>query len=186
MENLDDMKTLWQELDHRIAFLEEENKRMARSVKENNYKSAQDKLISKYRKFIILEIIMIIWVLMFVMFNPLISDKYRIVLAVYWCIFFLIEVTIDSYLLLKTKEINIYENNIRQTARQAASNWKIHKITLAIGLPLAFGAVILFALALDANQYMMMGIMTGGIIGLIIGIKQLIKFRQYYRQLQSE
>lgn len=186
MENLDDMKALWQQLDHRIAFLEEENKRMARTVRENNYKSAQEKLRGKYLKFIILEIIMIIWVIMFVMFNPMILDKYRIALMVYWCVFFLGEVTVDTYLLLKTKEINIYENNIRETARQAAYNWKVHKISIMIGFPLAFGAVILFALALNANQFMMAGIVTGGIVGLIIGIKQLIRFRNYYRELQLE
>lgn len=185
MDNIEDMKTLWKELDNRISFLEEENRKLARSVKENKLSSARENLIRKYRMFIILECIMIIWVILFVSHNPMVIEKYKLATTIYWSVFFLIEMGLDLFLLIKTKAINIYDSPVTEIVKRAATNWKTHKIGIAIGIPLAIGAVILFALALDANEFAVLGIITGAIVGVIIGIKQLLKFREYYRQFES-
>ena len=122
---------------------------------------------------------------LFFLFNPEVNERFRIPALIYWDVLFVIEVWFDLYLMLKIKTINIYESSISEVARIAAKNWKIHKIGIIVLLPLAFGAIFLFALALDANEYVILGMIFGGVIGMIIGIGQLMKFRNYYKLLQS-
>lgn len=185
MENLEDMKTMWLELNNRLSFLEEENRKMARQVMNEKYKTARDRLINKYRGFIIIEFILMIYISWFFYFNPLVVEKYRLLAIIYWGVFFLGEVAIDFYLMVKIKGIDIYNSSVSTIAKTAAKNWKIHKIAMCIGLPLAIGAIIIFGLALDANEFTIFGMIVGGLVGLIIGIRQLIKFLNYYKLLQS-
>lgn len=185
MEDINDIKLMWRELDSRISFLEQENKRLVKTVVNTKYRSTREKLIQKYSGFIIVEAIMIIFMSLFFLFNPEVNEKYRIPSLIYWDCFFLLEVAFDLYLMLQIKSINIYEWPINEVTKKAAQNWKLHKIGILIGLPLAFGAIVLFALALNANLFVIAGMIVGGVIGLTIGIIQLLKFKDYYRLLQS-
>lgn len=184
MNELEDMKTLWSDLNRRVAVLEEENNRLAMKVAKNDYKSAKEKLISKYKKFIFLEGIMILWVWLFIGFNEEVVEKYRGITLIYWTLFFILEIGIDYYLMEKIKEIDIYTSSIRKISEQAARNWRIHKIAIIFGIPLAFGAIILFGLAMNANTFMIYGMIVGGLVGLLIGFLQLRRFMTYYRQLK--
>lgn len=186
MDNLEDMKVMWQQLSARMSSLEEENRRLAKFVRSSDYRSAQEKLVRKYMKFIIVESVMMLWTCLFFVFNPEIVEKYRVLTAIYWGGFFLLEIIFDTYLMMRVKEINVYDSNIDEITHQAAKTWKLHKIFIMIGLPIAIGAAFLFALALDANEFTIAGMVVGGTIGLIIGIRQLMKFLQYYRVLQGK
>lgn len=185
MDELDNMKAIWLELNERITALEAENRRLARKVVNEKYKSAREKLIRKYNGFIIVEIIMIFYMFAFIWFNPMVVEKYRIITAVYWSVFFLFEVAIDSYLKQGVKNIDIYTSSVSEISAMAAKNWKIHKLAIIIGLPIALGACVLFALALDANEFVIYGMILGGLVGLAIGLFQLKKFMQYYHLLQN-
>ena len=176
---------MWQSLDKRLTSLEEENNRLMKSVMKANYKSTQEKLVAKYIGFIFIEVVMILFMSLFFIFNPFINEKFRWAALIYWMVFFMIELALDLYLMLEIKSINIYEDPITLVARKAAQNWKIHKIGIIVGLPLAIGAVIMLSLAIDANEFVILGMIVGGLIGLIIGITQLLKFKNYYRLLQS-
>lgn len=186
MEQLEDMQALWNELNNRVSMLEAENQRLSRQIRHNDFKSAQDKLEKKYKGFIIVEIIMTVYICLFVSYNPLIVEKYRIPTFIYWLSFFAIEIIFDIYLLYRLKKINVYESTVKEISRLAAENWKLHKLGVIIGLPIAIGAVILFGLLLGANTFTVMGIIVGAIVGIIIGLRQLFKFADYYRLLQPD
>lgn len=185
MEELQEIKNMWAEINNRLIHLEEENRRLARKAINEKYKNAQERLISKYRTFIIIEVIMIIYVYLFIFYNPMVGEKYKLLTTIYWIIFFIGETAFDSYLMYRVQEIDIYGSSVREITRKAALNWKIHKIGIAIGFPLAIGAVVLFALAMDANEFVYMGMTVGFIVGLVIGLRQLYKFMKYYKLLQS-
>lgn len=185
MENLEDMKSMWSALNDRISFLEEENRKLARRAMTNKYKTAREKLISKYKKFIFIETVMILYVWVFIGFNPETVDKYRLPTLIYWSLFFLAEIGIDYYLMERVREIDIYTSPVKEITQMAASNWRIHKLAIFIGLPIAFGAIILFGLAMDANEFVIYGMVAGAIVGLIIGFSQLRRFMSYYRQLKT-
>lgn len=186
MEDINDIKLMWQDLNSRLSYLEDENKRLMRKVMQTDYHSTKDKLIRKYAAFIGVESIMIVFVTLFFIFNPEVNDKFRWAAMIYWDAFFLIEVLFDGYLMLQLRNIDVYTSSIKEIAQRSASNWKLHKIGILVGLPLAFGAIFLFALALNANEFTILGMIVGGTIGLIIGINQLLKFKGYYKFLQTE
>lgn len=185
MDELENLKTMWQALSDRVAVLETENRNLARKVTNDKFRSARERLIRKYNAFIIVELIMIVYIFTFIWANPMMDEKYRLITAIYWLAFFLFEIAIDCYLKQGVKKIDIYNSSVREIATQAAKNWKIHKIAISISLPFAIGACILFALAINANEFIILGMITGGLAGLLIGIVQLKKFFQYYRLLQS-
>ena len=185
-EDLKDMKEMWIELNQRVANLEEENRRLMRHVTGNKYKTAQEKLVRKYTTFIIIAFIMIVYVFFIVMFNPFGVEKYKIPVLIYWTLFFLGEAGIDFYLRTKVLEIDIYNSSVRESTRQAAHNWKIHKLAVAFGLPVAIGAVVLFALFMNADTFVIIGMIVGAVVGLSIGVMQLRKFWDYYRLLQTK
>ena len=186
MEDLQDMKAMWQELNERVSQLEAENRRLAKKVVDKGFKSARERLMRKYKMFICVECIFMFWMSLFLLFNPLIVEKYRIITMIYWTIFFLGEAAVDFYLLCRVKKIDVFHSTVNKISREAAQAWKIHKIAVFIGLPLAIGAIILYAFALDANKFTIYGMIVGGMVGLIIGGNQLLKFMKYYRQLQSD
>lgn len=185
MEDLGKLKAMWMELNQRVTALEAENRILARKVMNEKYVSAKDKLIKKYNAFIILEIITGIYMCGFILFNPLTVERYRIVTAVYWFLFFLCEVCIDWYLREGVINIDVYHSTVREISIRAARNWKIHKFAIIIGFPLALGACVLFALSLNANLFTIYGMLLGGLVGAGIGISQLKAFMNYYRLLQS-
>ena len=184
MEDLNDMKIIWQNLNDRLVHLENENKMLMHKVMMSDYQTAQEKLKNKYIKFIIIESVMILFITWFLLSNPQVNGKYRIVTLIYWCVFFLAEIILDLYLLKKLKDIDIYSFSLKEVAIRAASNWKLHKIGILFGFPFAIGAVFLFALAVNANEFTIYGMLFGAFIGLIIGFSQLSKLRKYYKFLQ--
>ena len=184
MDNLEDMKLMWQELNNRVSHLEEENKVLMQRVMRSDYKTAQEKLVAKYWMFIIWATFMIILMTCFLLLNPFVNETYRIATVIYWDVFFMIEIILDGYLLARIKKLDIYNTPVKEVAKTAAHNWKMHKIGLVVGLPLAFGAIILYALALNANKFTIFGMCVGGCIGALIGTRQLIKFKNYYKFLQ--
>ena len=186
MEDINDMKKMWSELNNRLNRLEEENLKLAQEIMLNKLKSSQEKLVSRYKTFIILGLIMAILFPLMILKNPLIENKYRLITTIYWFIFFVSEILLDYYLMFRIKEINVNNSTIKQISHQALQTWKIHKTGILIGLPVAFGALYLFALCFNANQYTIMGMLLGIIIGGLIGFRELRRFHAYYKILYSE
>lgn len=186
MNDLEDMKALWLDLNKRVSSLEEENRRLVRQVVNNKYKTAQERLIRKYSVFIIIEIIMILYIILVVEFNPMVVEKYKTVTLLSWSLFLAGAAGLDLYLRESMKRMDVYNLNVSEITRLAARNWKLHKMGIIIGLPIAFGAIILFGLLMDANKFTIYGMIVGGIIGFIIGLSQLRKFSESYHLLQTK
>ena len=186
MDDLNDIKNMWAEINNRLAALEEENRRLLHHVKSENYRSIKQRLISRYRFFIVMSLLCALVFALFIVFNPMIVETYRWITAIYWLVFFILCASVDFYLLQNVGRMDIYNSSVSETARIAAKNWKIHKLWIIVGLPFAIGAVILWALALNADYFVILGMIAGGIVGFIIGLYQLKKFMRDYKQLQSE
>lgn len=185
MEELQDMKAMWSELNNRVTILEEENRRLARKVIRKNYQSYTSSLERRYKRFIFLGLIMALFVPLMIFENPECVDKYKPVTMIYWGVFFLLEASVDFYLMMRVKDIDVNNYSVSQVAKSAARIWKIHKLAIICGIPGAIGAIILFALVMNANEFVIYGMFCGFIIGLVIGIRQLLKFRNDYKLLQG-
>ena len=184
IQDFKDMKAMWIELNNRLSSLEATNKKLAQEVRNNRYKTSVENLINRYRRFLILELLMGIFFPLMLINNPLVVEKFRYITAVYWTCFFIIELVIDYILMTRLQNIDIYNSTVSHIARITAQNWKFHKLAIIFGLPLAIGAIILFALAMDANIFIIYGMIVGFIVGAVIGIRQLLNFKRDYKNLQ--
>ena len=185
MNNIDDMMVMWKEMDSKLSSLMEENRRLVDEIKKNKLRSSQEKLIRKYRAFITLEAVCIPLIFLVLVINPLVVNQYRWAALIYFVCFFLLEIAVDGYLLYKLNEIDIYNDSIVEISRVARTNWRIHKIAILIGIPIAIGAVGLFCLALGGNTSMLFGVFVGGIIGLGIGLNEFFKFQKKYKAMSQ-
>ena len=186
MENIEDIKSMWINLNNRLNKIESDNIRLATEIKKNKYKSFQEKLINKYCKFIILESLMAFIFPLIIISNPSVNNIYRLPTIIYWVIFFVASLLFDLYLMLQVKNIDLNNYCVSKVAQISFRNWKLHKLWIIIALPFAFGAIYLFALCLKFEPYVLLGIACGGCIGLAIGIKELFKFHSYYKSLYSD
>lgn len=186
MNNIDDMMLMWKEMDTKLTSLVEENRKLADEIKKNKLRSSQEKLMRKYRAFIIMEAVCIPLMFFVLGVNPLVVNQYRWPALIYFVCFFLLEICIDGYLLYKLNNIDIYNDSILEISRQARDNWKTHKIAILIGIPIAIGAVVLFCLALGSNKSMLWGVFVGGAIGLGIGLNEFFKFMKNYKAMSRE
>lgn len=186
MEQLQDMKEMWFALNNRVSFLEEENRRLARRIMGKEYQSVTTKLMRKYQVFIVVALVSALLFPTFILFNPLTVEKYRLITSIYWFFFFIACASVDYYLLMNLRNIDVFNCTVSQITKEAAKNWRIHKLFLIFGNPFAVLAIILYALALDADSRMIIGMIFGGLVGLFIGLWQLIGIRRYYRLLQSQ
>lgn len=186
MKNIDDMMIIWKDMDSKLTVLVEENRRLADEIHKNKIRSSQEKLMRKYRAFIIAEAVCIPLVFLGLAVNPLVADQYRWPALIYFICFFLLEIGVDSYLLYKLSNIDIYNDSITEISRRAKANWKTHKIAVLIGIPLAIGAVSLFCLALGGNMSLLWGVLIGGAIGLGIGLNEFVKFMKNYKALSHD
>ena len=185
MENLDEIKALWTDLNSRMSVLEEENRRLMNIVKNDKFKSIRQRLLSRYRTFIIVATCSAIFFPAFILLNPLIVDKYRVVTAVYWCLFMLAAAAVDFYLYSNVRKMDVYNATFTEMTKISAQNWKIHKLWIITGMPVAFGAVILWGLAMDADNFVILCMIIGGVVGGIIGGLQLRKFWNDYKLLSN-
>lgn len=186
MNNIEDMMAIWKEMDGKLSSLMEENRRLADEIRKNKLRSSRENLMRKYRAFIILEAVCI--PLMFVVLgvNPEVVSRYRWPALISFVCFFLMEICIDGYLLYKLSNIDIYNDSITEISRQARANWRVHKIAVLVGIPIAIGAVALFCLALGCDIAMLWGVLVGGAIGLGIGLNEFFKFMKNYKALTTE
>ena len=183
MHNLDDMMILWKEMDSKLSSLVEENRKLAEEIKKNKLRSSQEKLTRKYWAFIIMEAFCIPMMIFIIGMNPYVVDSYRWPAVIFFICFILFEISIDCYLLYKLNAIDIYNDSIVEISRQARTNWKIHKLAVLIGIPLAIGSIALFCAALGCNAPTLWGIFVGVIIGLAIGLNQFFKFKKNYKSM---
>ena len=185
MNEINEMMTMWKEMDCKLSSLIDENRRLAEEVKKNKLQSSREKLIRKYRAFIIMEAVCI--PLMYLVFgvNPLVDERYRWATVIYFVCFLLLEICIDGYLLYKLNYMDIYNYPVSEITRMARTNWKIHKIAVIVGIPIALGALVLVCLALGGFKETLIGICIGLAIGIGIGLNEFFKFMKNYKTMIS-
>lgn len=186
MNNIEDMMLMWKEMDNKLSSLMEENKRLVDEIKKNKILSSQERLARKYRAFIIMEAACIPLIFVALGLNPIVVNHLRWPAVIYFICFFLLEIIIDGYLLYKLNCIDIYNDSIIDISRQARTNWKIHKIAVLIGIPIAIGAVLLVFLAMGGDMAMLWGLVVGGAIGFGIGLNEFFKFMKNYKAMSAE
>ena len=185
MNDIEEMKEMWSDLNNRLTALERENQMLAEQVSRNKFRSSKDKLVNKYRRFIILEVVLLIFCWLYFTESPFFIPGSRWILVGYWTLMFLVEIAIDVYLMEGVRDIDIVNDPVSVVAAKAHKYQKVHKLFICFGLPIAFIGVGIFIWAMGEYNYsMILGVCTGAAIGLIIGIRQYMDFMRAYKNLQ--
>lgn len=176
--DLDEMKSNWNELNARVDNLEAKNREMMNYIWSNKVCSAREKLMFQYRRFIFVGSIMAVTM------SLTRGDLFPWYLKIAFVSFFLIAAAMDLYLYRGIKSIDVNTFTVNDVARKALFYRRRHHIfqviLLAIGVPMLS---VQFWIATES--YMRWGMLTGIIVGLVIGISAYLSIMRNYKSLMK-
>lgn len=180
----EEMRRAWEETSRRLETLERNYGAMRAGINDGKRQTALDSLASRYRRFSILGLIMVM-VSPFYAFNHIFSGKLQIWIPVAMALYFGIASVMDWWLYKKVKSIDVATMPSERVVALAALYRRRHFQFMAILIPMMLVIVALFLLGSWDNIYMVYGIIFGLVIGLVLGIRQLINFLDDYRMLKE-
>lgn len=144
--------------------------------------TALESLARRYRHFSIIATIMIAWSV--IGFFPGVSPFSRnIYLMLAFGIYFLTCSTMDFWLYMGIRSIDIQEMPVSEVVRKALFYRKRHLQFMAILIPMAVALVAFMTWTLTEDPIMLASIAAGALIGLAIGLRQFMRFMSDYRTL---
>lgn len=148
-------------------------------------KTAMDSLARRYRWFSNMGILFM-FIVPFNLFNLHIFPdmKLRMVIVVWFCSFFMICSVMDRWLYHGIKQIDVFAMSVSQVVEKALYYRKWHIRFIFILLPLALGCLGLLGYAVD-NMYVRLGMITGFLVGVALGVRQLLEFLSDYKSIVS-
>ena len=175
--DIEEMKKRFDALNTSLESLDDDNIRLIRQVEDGKIKSAQTKLCGKYRVFVIIGLTMSIVMPVF----------YRHIFPLAQCIgfsiFFLIAAMMDLYLLCGVRKINYTTMGVETVARKALFYRKRHHLFMAILIALCIPLIGSLYWVFRDDTELIYGMITGGIIGLAIGVRAYITMMREYRAM---
>ncbi|MBO5444967.1 MAG: hypothetical protein J5995_06450 [Muribaculaceae bacterium] len=147
-------------------------------------KSALDNLARRYLRFSNAAIIVMLCspIAFFRVMSEEVGTQAALWIAIGFDFFMLVSSIMDRWLYHAIRRLDIPGMAVAEIARKAAFYRKRHLQFVAILLPLAIVWVIMVGV-LCGDVYLIAGMVTGGIIGLAVGIRYLMEFLSDYRSL---
>lgn len=166
MENMDEMKRQWRELDVRVDRLETGRSR-----------TCLDRIGGMYRRLWILGLAVLVpvWYSLGHMGNASWGAQ------VLWCVIMLMAAGVDMYLWRGVKEIDPSAMSVKEVADRAARLRRVHLMSQLVMAPFAVAFLILPAIG--ADEYMRAGIIAGAVIGGLAGLRISRRIMRDYRAL---
>ncbi|MDE6279078.1 MAG: hypothetical protein K2M05_03815 [Paramuribaculum sp.] len=149
--------------------------------------TALDNLAQKYRRFSILGFVMALLSIQFLINKALIlDDSMRYIVTIAFMLYFALASSIDHWLSKGVASINCYTMPVSEVAAKALYYKKIHHRSMIILIPFALALIGLLGYALRSEEWFILGIACGFLVGAIIGVRQYIEFMSLYRRLTSD
>lgn len=176
------MKQAWLDLAERVSVLERKMYINTNSTPNYNHITALDSLASKYKRFAIVGLVMIVFSLTNYL-NPSFLINNRLLICLYMAVYFAVVSCMDFWLYGQIKDIDITAMSVSEVAERAQYCRKRHLQFMAILIPLAVIFLILMAYSLWGNTPALIGMSVGAVVGLIIGINLFLRIMSDYRRL---
>lgn len=183
--NLEEIRKMWQEINIRLARLEEQTVNVGKQVADRRITSAQEDLANKYKRLAMVAF-PCGFLFAFIYGNPngvfqYPSLKYQILVGAALLIFFCIAGIMDLYLCHGVKDIDVARMSVTEVRRLAIKLRKTHHIFQMILIPMAIGLLLLMIYPIFTEIWI--GALIGLIIGLSFGISIYLKMMKDYRAL---
>lgn len=176
--DLEEMKKNWNELDNRVADLEAKNQEIMDYIWANNVRSARERLMFQYRRFIFIGSIMAIVMALTR------GEFFPWYIKIAFICYFLLVAAMDYYLYMGIKGIDINTFTVNDLVEKALFYRRRHHIFQLILLPIAI--VMLTAQFCIAAEYFRWGMLAGLIIGLAVGLSIYVRIMRNYKSLMSK
>lgn len=181
-DELDNIRRAWTSMGHSLSNLTPND---IPTDKLSNMKTALDRLAEKYKRFSILALVMIIASSLLFSRDELLGRPWNIYLPIAYGCYFCICSVIDQWLYNGIRSINPLTMTITEVAQKAMFYKKRHIQSIFLLLPMAAAVIIATACAFSFDSYLLIGMITGGLIGVALGVMQLCRFLAYYRDLSE-
>ena len=175
----EEIKRTWEEASRKMFRPSpEEFEIMYREKKE----TALERLASRYRRFSTLGMVMVVvsalWMLSPL---PFASLNARLVIAILMMVYFATCSSIDYWLYRGIASIDCFTMSVSEVINKALYYRKKHLQSMMFLFPFAIGVVGGIIYALNADKYLIYGVIAGGVCGLILGYHQYRQFMDEYK-----
>ena len=178
----DDLKKTWK--DTKVSFSHDSVS--YESIISGKRKTALDNLTQRYRWFSNLALAFLLIVPFNLLNFSLFPDiEYRMLVIIWFGSFFIICSAMDRWLYYGIKRIDVFSMSVSEVVSKARYYRKWHIRFIFILLPLALGCLGLLAYIID-DFYIRLGMVAGFLLGVGLGIRQLLAFLDDYRSITSE
>lgn len=182
----EEIKQAWEKTVVMLEQSEARNLELSNIIKDRKKKTALQNLASRYLRFCIFGICAAV-IFGFAFSNPHfeVESSHRLPLVAFMTAFFILASVMDFWLYKGVSGIDCATMSVSEVLSKALFYRKRHLQFVAFLLPLAFGLVGYEFVIFSDNDAFVAGGIVGGIIGLGIGIIQLMKFMSDYKSIMS-
>lgn len=180
--SIEEFKEIWRssDLEPKVSMND-----MIHIITKGNMKSTLQKLCDFYRRIGILASIMLLLPWQFYYMSLGGSMDFNWFVPILWEALSLLSAVNSFILYRKLKKIDVVNMNITEVFDRIKKCRKFHIIDIMCNLPIA--VLFLIAMALSANDISFVyGMITGAVVGLIVGIRMLVKVLGMYRSLIND
>lgn len=171
------LKTIWYDSTRNINATEINMKRKQTSL---------EKLASRYKSFSSMSAVMVMIIgAIIVLMSISLLMPIPIWLIICLEIYFATAACMDYWLFKGVKSLDCCTMNVDELLRKTMLYRKRHLQFMAILLPMALGLITAMAIHFQADKAIIIGMITGFIIGAAWGVKSFIDFMRDYREIIS-
>ncbi len=153
-------------------------------IPDSQRKTALEKLIGRYRSFVLLECLCLI--LFPTCMHWLFNGSNDTFLAMYAIIFFITAAVVDYKLALKLATIDIQQMTVAAVLRTILDCRKRHLQSMILLIPMAVGFIGVIAYASINETHLLIGMAVGLVAGLALGIREFNGFMRDYRNAVAD
>lgn len=179
--NLDELKRAWLAMGETLGMNRPEND--PKNLDE--MKTALDRLRQKYRVFWITSLGMVFVSFMVFSRGMLIDSEWNVWLGVAYSVYFLTAFSMDQWLYSGIGTIDPLRQSVSEVAAKAMFYRKRHLQFIVVLIPMAVALIAFTGYVFSDETYFISGMITGALLGIILGIFQFRRFMAYYRQLSE-
>lgn len=149
------------------------------------HRTALVRLMDRYRRFVAIASAMTATSVLMCFAKPLYGDR-SVTLAVVFTSYFLLCAAIDWNMYRRVAAIDVLHMPTSEVIDRAMRCRRAHLTAVCVLLPLAVGICCVMAWAAGGNTAIICGMLTGGVVGAVIGGCQLAAFMRDYRAFTSD
>lgn len=189
INDLDQLKEMWSDLNRRVERLENQTLEEGRKVASGKITTAREDLATRYKRFMIIGFVMGVFFPLFLIVSP--TDFFpdgtvKYVASALFFSYFITAAVMDSYLYNEVRSMDLAMMTVSQVIHKARTLKRRHHIFMIILIPFAVITLAVFAIPLLDDPFIIAGMITGGVVGLCIGLRQYFRMMRDYREMMRE